>query len=136
MKIMKRLSVFILIGLLAGCVLHQPDRYKEIVWDIYVNYRYYDDVEDGWQTPDETRAEGVGDCKDLALLFLDEVYIQYGVKGYFIALGVFGDPPYHAQAYINGIYYDATGGFTSTEPLYPVMGKYTYQHAMKKAEEL
>lgn len=78
---MKKSIIFFLIVASMSCTSvnkAESNRYEWIIpedFDIYqefVNYMfeldYLDDIEDEWQTPEETYIRGGGDCEDLSLL--------------------------------------------------------------------
>jgi hypothetical protein len=47
---------------------------------IYDTIEYKLDTSDHWQTPEETLTLGTGDCEDMALLYINILYLRFGEK--------------------------------------------------------
>jgi hypothetical protein len=101
---MKRMMLVLLAVVLVGCSMSPTvpvfSSYKEIDTYIYENYEYIPDHGEQWKLPEQTIADGGGDCEDLSILFLYMVNESFGVKGELIV----SDTPRgcHAWALVDG----------------------------------
>lgn len=57
--------------------IEEPD---DIARWIYANIKYEWDYVDHWQTPKETMDSRTGDCEDMAILYINILYVRFGVK--------------------------------------------------------
>ena len=53
---------------------------EQIARWIYHHVDYEWDVVDHWQSPKETLDNGTGDCEDFAILYMNILYVKWGVK--------------------------------------------------------
>jgi len=112
---MKNLFIIFVIILCVSCSLEQDNFYDfpewnnktELYW-IMKSVKYTPDLEtwggDYWQTPKETWELKTGDCEDLAILWIDQIYIKYGYKSEF-RMGLSYDNIWHAYAYCEELDY-------------------------------
>ena len=92
--------------------------------------QYREDATDAWANPQETIERGYGDCDDMAILFMNIAYFEFGIKCDFVAVNSANvtkrDYPYsqtivsggsvnHALVYYDGNYYDPLCGLVNCE---------------------
>lgn len=98
--------VILAVFLLAGC---QSIRLEGISRQINDHVEYVADEGEYFQTPDETRNRGAGDCDDIAILKRDE-FIRAGVAARDVILVIVKlkhSSRYHMLVKYNGVFYDS-----------------------------
>ncbi len=115
----------ILALLLSGCSFSPVDP-AIIMDDIYGAVRYVHEDIDRWQTPDETRRLGTGDCEDFAILFMEALWLR-GVESEMVITPTATGG--HAMVESGGVVYDVTGNQIIKEDL-PVIERLSYGTAL------
>lgn len=150
---MKRTILIILICFSAtGCGQWYVDRYLHnnlsipdlgitsaidaLQW-VYFNIDYVSEGDrDRWQTPEYTYTFRTGDCEDFAILWMYLVEKQAGISGtYLVLVRSLFSPTLHALGWLDGWYYDCTGGvrFKSLDGYYSEIKRYDYDDSIKEA---
>ncbi len=118
----------ILALLLSGCSFSPVDPVL-IMAEIHGSVRYVHEDIDRWQTPDETRRRGAGDCEDMSILFMDSLYWR-GIESEMILTPT--ESGSHAMVESGGVVYDVTGNQIIEEDL-PVIERMSYGAALGHA---
>lgn len=94
-----------------------------------------DEGPDSWALPEETRKRGRGDCEDMALLFLDDLYWTWGVEGKMVVMSYPSQAPgvRHAEVEVKGKRYFQPSG---EKGLGTFVREYSRDEAMKIAENM
>jgi hypothetical protein len=85
--------------------------YGEAMNWIYNNITYKHSSYDDWQSPSTTMSLRSGDCEDMAILFVNIVYVKFGIKANIVAYDstrtvVEGGSISHIIAEYDGVFYD------------------------------
>ena len=115
----------ILALLLSGCSFSPVDPVL-IMAEIHGSVRYVHEDIDRWQTPDETRRRGAGDCEDFAILFMEALWLRGIESGMVLTPTETGS---HAMVESRGVVYDVTGNQIIDEDL-PVIERMSYGTAL------
>lgn len=107
--------------------------YSDIDNWIGKNITYKSESSDVWQNPEETIKKGYGDCEDFAILYMNILYVRFGIKAVLVICDsdkmtartvVDGGEINHAILYFAGKYIDPQTG--NEYRLYKVGYKYTF----------
>lgn len=92
--------------------------YSDISNWIATNVTYKSESNDNWQEPKTTVQKGTGDCEDFAILYMNILYVRFGIKADLIILDhdnmtrtiMDGGKINHAIIYFAGKYIDPQKG--------------------------
>jgi len=129
------MKIFLVVLLITSCSLYEPYEYdfdkSDLYYDDYSGINSYCDIGtwmndrveyiadrygDDWASPVETIERGYGDCEDFARLFLNILFIRFGIKGNMVLVEttrtyVNGGDVNHAYVEIDGKMYESQYGW-------------------------